>query len=185
MNRIKSSAIAVLIAGLLFALLIVPVSAQGRQVIKNLLVNYLDVTTELRSEGTTILGGALTGTTANFTGNVSTDGNMTTYGAEYVGTFLTLGQAATVVLTATDATLTPIGTYQPISSSAAIGTASIASKPAGTLLRIVNIGSQTITFTDTGTLRLSSDIALGQYDSLLLMSAGTGQGWIQMGTSNN
>ena len=130
-------------------------------------------------------GGALTGTTANFTGNVSTDGNMTTYGAEYVGTFLTLGQAATVVLTATDATLTPIGTYQPISSSAAIGTASIASKPAGTLLRIVNIGSQTITFTDTGTLRLSSDIALGQYDSLLLMSAGTGQGWIQMGTSNN
>ena len=114
--------------------------------------------------------------TAAFSGAATFGDNAT------VGKFLVLTQGTTQVLAASG-TLTPVTSFQPISSTAAVGTSSIATLGAGTLLRIVNVGAQTVTFTDTGTLYLSGNIALGATDSLLLMSTGTG--WVQMGTSDN
>lgn len=188
MSRTRRFTIAGLIAVILLILLIAPAAAQSWQTYKNLRANYLEVLNGLTSSGATTLGattaGALNGTTANFTGNVSTDGNMTVYGAQSVGTFLYLSQGTQITLTMAG-TLTPTASYQPVVAAGNIGLSDITSAPAGALLRVVNVGTPTITFTDTGTLRLSSTITLGQYDSLLLMSAGVGQGWIQMGSSDN
>lgn len=107
--------------------------------------------------------------------------NMTSTGT-VAETFLRLNPGTTQVLTF-DSTLTPVASNQPISAAGAIGTSSIITKPAGTILRIVNVGSQTITFTDTGTLLLAGNAALGQYDTLMLLSDGTN--WLQMGKSDN
>lgn len=53
----------------------------------------------------------------------------------------------------------------------------------GDVLILANQASTTITISDTGTLKLSGNLALGQYDSVTLISDGTN--WIQAATSNN
>lgn len=81
-------------------------------------------------------------------------------------------------------TITPTGAYHQITAAAARGTSSIAGvTPAGRVVTLINAGSNTITLTDTGTLKLSGNIALGQYDSVVLLSDGTN--WIQLATTNN
>lgn len=81
-------------------------------------------------------------------------------------------------------TITPTGTYHQITAAAARGTSSVAGvSTAGRVVVLVNVGSNTITLTDTGTLKLTGNIALGQYDSLGLISDGTN--WIQISTANN
>lgn len=80
-------------------------------------------------------------------------------------------------------TIAPLGSYQPISSTANTGTSSISGCTSGRLLALVNVGSSTITLTDTGTLKLSGNIALGNMDSLGLLCDGTN--WVQRYTSNN
>lgn len=79
-------------------------------------------------------------------------------------------------------TLNATGTYQRITAAGAVG-ASIATKPAGTLLILVNTGSNTITFTETATLISAGNIALGAGDSATLISDGTN--WTQISGSNN
>ncbi len=182
---------ALVVACLLVGVLFVGVNAQTYwQRFDNVIVKSLDVLGTSTLEGATTIGGAtsiagaLTGTSANFTSGISTDSSVVAYGAASVGTFLSMTPGAVQVVS-NGSTLTPVASYQPISSTAAAGTSDIAAKAAGTLLRLVNVGSQTITFTDTGTLYLSGDIALGANDSLLLMSKGVGEGWIMVGTSNN
>jgi hypothetical protein len=89
-------------------------------------------------------------------------------------TALTIGVAGTI---------TPVGAYTQITAAAARGTSSITAGSAGDVVVIVNVGSNTITLTDTGTLLLAGNVALGQYDSVTLLSDGTN--WVQIGTSNN
>jgi hypothetical protein len=76
------------------------------------------------------------------------------------------------------AAFTPTGTFQKISSAGATGTSAITILEEGTLLILYNAGAQTITFTDTGTLKLSGNAALGSGDTLSLISDGTS--WIQV-----
>ncbi len=45
------------------------------------------------------------------------------------------------------------------------------------------VGAQTITISDTGTLKLTGDLALGTADTLRLLSDGTN--WYQISTANN
>lgn len=81
-------------------------------------------------------------------------------------------------------TITPTGMYHQITAAAARGTSSVAGVgTAGRVVVLINAGSNTITLTDTGTLKLSGNVALGQYDSVTLLSDGTN--WIQVSTANN
>lgn len=85
----------------------------------------------------------------------------------------------------TNGTLNPTGTHQPISSTAAaaLSGASITVKPDGSLLILRNVGAQSITFTETGTLISAGNIVLAANDSATLLSDGTN--WIEIGASNN
>lgn len=89
----------------------------------------------------------------------------------------------TTVTVTPGSTITPTGMYQLITSATNAGTSAIANPTAGRVVVLVNVGSNTITLTDTGTLKLTGNIALGQYDSLGLISDGTN--WIQISTANN
>lgn len=81
-------------------------------------------------------------------------------------------------------TITPTGAYHQITSAAANGTSSIAGvSTAGRVLVLVNVGSNTITLTDTGTLKLSGNAALGQFDNITLISDGTN--WVQLAKTDN
>ncbi len=81
-------------------------------------------------------------------------------------------------------TITPTGAYHQITAAAARGTSSVAGvSTAGRVVTLVNVGSNTITLTDTGTLKLSGNAALGQYDSITLLSDGTN--WIQVSKADN
>lgn len=95
---------------------------------------------------------------------------------------LTLTPAAEIVVTM-NATITPLGSYQPLSSAGTVNTSSITVGPAGNLLTLVNTANTSIVFTDTGTLKLSGNITLGQFDTLTLVSDGVN--WVQRSTSNN
>ena len=159
--------LALLLAALLTALLAGSLSAQVRQPFEWIQARRLSV------ETSAAVGGAL-----------SVTGNITGANAVNVGTLLRMAPATTAVLTA-DAMLTPIGSYQPISAAAAVGTSSIATttRAAGELLYLINVGSQTVTFTDTGSLKLSGNAALGAGDTLLLVFDGTA--WNQAGKTDN
>jgi glucan phosphoethanolaminetransferase (alkaline phosphatase superfamily) len=175
----------VVVAIVLILALVVGVNAQAfYTTMDNVIMRSLIVTNTAQMSGATSIAGALTGTSANFTSGISTNSSIVAYGSASVGTFLALTPGAMQVVSP-DSTITPVASYQPISSTAAVGTSSIAAMASGTMLRLVNIGTQTITITDTGTLYLSGNIALGENDSLLLLSKGVGQGWVQVSTSNN
>lgn len=79
----------------------------------------------------------------------------------------------------------PTGTFQRLNSAGnvAVSGANIEVKPAGTLLVLVNVGSSTITISETGTLKSAGNIALGALDSATLLSDGTN--WYQIAASNN
>lgn len=89
----------------------------------------------------------------------------------------------TAIVVTSGSTITPISSYVPITGSTGVGTSSIASLQAGKLIYVVNMANATITLTDTGTLKLAGNFALGQYDSITLRSDGTN--WIEAGRSNN
>lgn len=88
---------------------------------------------------------------------------------------LTPGTAETIGY---DEQIDPTGSYHKITAAAARGTDNIAAGTAGDVLILHNVGSNTITLTDTGTLLLSGNAALGQNDTIILLSDGTN--WIQV-----
>lgn len=91
--------------------------------------------------------------------------------------------AQTAITVTNGATLTPLGAYQPLRSSGNVGFGAIATGSAGQLLVLTNQTNTTITITDTGTLKLGGNVALGQNDSVTLISDATN--WYQLATSNN
>jgi hypothetical protein len=132
-----------------------------------------------------ILGGALAFGLGDTIGPpVEAQSGWTNFSNVRVGSHLATSVKTTRVLT-NDGTLNPLGTLQPISSTAAVGTsgANITVEPAGTLLILRNVGANTITFTETGTLISAGNIALGANDSATLISDGTN--WVQIAASNN
>jgi hypothetical protein len=90
----------------------------------------------------------------------------------------------TTVTVTSGGTVTPLGRFVPLTAAGAVGTSSIAGCTAGDTYSkeviFLNTANQTITFTDTGTLKLSGNAALGQWDTLhLKCHTGTGD-WIQV-----
>lgn len=198
-RRLAPALVVALVIALLFGGMVnAPVLAQAaKQQFEWILAKRLTVDTTAAIGGNTTVGGsasvtgnmtvggalAVTGA-STLSGNVAAGASLTTTNRVNVGTLLRLAPATAAVLTA-DGTLTPVGSYQPISSTAAIGTASIATATtaAGTLMYVINVGSQTITFTDTGVLKLSGNAALGAGDTLLLVSDGAA--WNQVSKTDN
>lgn len=115
---------------------------------------------------------------------VDAQGGMTTFNGMKITTFIRFQPRTTVTMTQ-DATLNPSGTFVRLTAAGAVSTsgASITVKPAGTYLILVNVGAQTITFTETGTLKSAGNIALGALDSATLISDGTN--YYQVAASNN
>lgn len=115
---------------------------------------------------------------------VGAQGGETMFDTVLAGNFYRAGQRATITMVQ-DGTLNPTGTHQRLTAAGAVSTsgASITVEPAGTLLILNNVGSNTITFTETGTLISAGNIALGANDSATLISDGTN--WRMIAASNN
>lgn len=143
--------------------------------------------------GLDVAGNATIAGNATVTGSVGIGGDFTTdsdlYGTAFIGTgdvelggFVVYDPVNTKTIVA-DGTLTTNGTNQPISSASAVGTSSIVPAGNGSLVHLINVGSNTITFTDTGALKLAGNAALGAADTLTIISDGTD--WYEIARSNN
>jgi hypothetical protein len=95
---------------------------------------------------------------------------------------LNLGNQTALAVTM-NGTITPVGSYQPLTSAGTVNTASITAGDEGDLLYLVNEANTSIVLTDTGTLKLGGTRTLGQFDSLTLVSDGTN--WIELAFVNN
>jgi hypothetical protein len=69
-----------------------------------------------------------------------------------------------------------------LTAAGAVG-AELAAAGDGQFLILVNVGSQTITISDTATTESTGNIALGATDSVTFI--GSGVKWYQIATSNN
>ncbi len=114
---------------------------------------------------------------ATFNSTVTATGDVTLNDSVVVG-------AQTAISVTNDATITPTGSYQPLTSAGTV-TASLATSgyTTGTLLTLLNTANTTIVFTDTGTLKASGNVSLGQYDAASFIFDGTN--WIQISESDN
>ena len=125
---------------------------------------------------------ATVGDDATITGDLNANGILVT--AAIVG-----NTAETTVTVTSGGTVTPLGRWVPLSAAGAVGTSSIAGCAAGDAysedIVLINMSSNTITFTDTGTLLLSGNSALGQNDVLILKCDNLHGNWIEIGEVNN
>jgi hypothetical protein len=113
--------------------------------------------------------------------------NLVASGTVEVGTSLTVGttilQSAQDTLTVTDATaFAPTGAYQPITAASEV-TPTVTVADAGTVVMITNVATYTVNLADTGTAKLTAAAALGQYDTITLLSDGTN--WIEVSRTDN
>lgn len=139
----------------------------------------------------TITGAGLTvqtDATINDDLTVDDDANVTgdlTAGTLTGSTFFQMSEATAITLT-NASTLTPTGTIQPITSAGAIGFGAIAGCAAGTagrLLVLENNVAQTITITDSATLRMAGNFAMGQYDTIIYLCDGAT--YVELTRANN
>lgn len=116
---------------------------------------------------------------------VDAQGGVTGYANLRVSNFYRAQPRTAITVTMNLTPLTTSGTYQRLVSAGAVSISggAIATKPAGTVLILVNSGGQTITITETGKLKSAGNIVLGTLDSATLLSDGTN--WYQIAASNN
>lgn len=108
----------------------------------------------------TVTGLATVGETLDVTG-ASTLASLSVTGAESVGTFQ-LWSPVTAISVTTNGYITPTGSLQPLTSFGNVYTAHISCGAAGRVIVLYNQSNTTITITDTGTVMLSGNTALGQ-----------------------
>jgi Flp pilus assembly protein CpaB len=117
-------------------------------------------------------------------GNLTAGGNVIASGKVKAGTWGQFTRASVITVT-NGGTIAPGGSYQPLVATAAAGAALTvtAGMQQGFVTVLVNESSNTITITDTDPGKLASNVALGQYDSIVLICDGTN--WIELARSNN
>lgn len=115
---------------------------------------------------------------------LATFGNVVSTTVVRVGTFLQPVKQSNVTVT-DGSVIVPTGSYQPLTSAANTGTAAIATPTSSVnnAVYLVNVGANTITLTDTGTLKLAGNAALGVTDGILLVFDGTN--WVEITRANN
>lgn len=114
--------------------------------------------------------------------NVTNFDNVRADGFVRVDRFLRLSPNTPIAVTQ-GMTITPRGSYQPLQAGSAVSTGAIMPGNAGDVLYLVNVSTGTITISDTGKLKLGGTRALGQFDSLTLIS--DGDNWIEQSFANN
>lgn len=94
-------------------------------------------------------------------------------------------QPRTAITVTDNSTINATGTYQRLTAAGAVGTSgdNLTIKPAGTLLTLVNVGSNTITITETANIKSAGNVALGTLDTATFLSDGSD--WYQVSGSNN
>lgn len=139
-------------------------------------------TLDMRTGANAVIGGdaTISGTTA-LIGNVDVTGNLEV--VDHIGnsgqTYYFTDDAVTVT---NGGTVTPAETLVELTAAGAVGT-SLGTCTDGQYVMFVNTANQTITITDTGTTRLASDWAGGQYDTLSLACVGVA--WYEVARSAN
>jgi len=146
-------------------------------------------TLDVQSGVTSTFGGDVTITGASTqTGAVSAestmgvDGALTAAGIVSIGTWLRI-PPETVITVTMDSIITPTGTFQQLGAAGAVNTSSIAAGTAGDILVLIGPASNSVTITDTGTLKLGGSRALSANDTLLLIADGTN--WNEVAFVNN
>ena len=131
----------------------------------------------LKNASASALDGGITVDTANFTVN-GTTGAVATLSTASVGTWVKLGAQTPFTVTG-GVTITPTGTYQPISSASGVTCSTTTCIANGTtagdllILRNANV-SDTITIDGTGgNVECKTDVVLGAGDTLSLIWNGT------------
>ncbi len=118
------------------------------------------------------------------TGSLSVTSNSTLGEDVLVDNYQSFTKQTRIVVT-DGSTITPLGTYTPISSTATTGTSAItAGERAGQLLILHNVGSSTITLTDTGTLHLTGNGTMTSDDSTMLIWDGSAWNQIAAESAN-
>lgn len=169
---------------LLCLLLLWPV-AVGAQTIKQNFEWVIAKRLTVTIGGATIQQGGLGLTTGDLTltaGSATIGNDLAVTDDATIGSDLITTKQTTVTVTS-GGTITPTGTYQLITSAGAVGTSSLAGCTSGRVLVLANSGSNTITLTDTGTLKLGGNAALGAADTLTLICDGTN--WNQVSKADN
>lgn len=183
MTRIRGAILIVLIAVLLTTGLAVaqqlPRAPMDWVIAKRLTVETITLLTGDVTTGADVTVGADMSVAGDvtFDGEVDANGDAT-FAAMSIDGAVVNNPADTIVVTHS-ITVTPLGVYQPISSTGNTGTSIVTGCTAGREVTMVNQANTTITFTDTGTLKLSGNAALGQYDSLTLRCH-DGTNWIEV-----
>ena len=90
---------------------------------------------------------------------------------------------ATSITATQNMTLTFTTSAQPMAAADSLSFGIISGGTAGDILILHNSSDTTITITDTGTIMLSGNISLAQYDTAVLYCDGTN--WLQLAESNN
>ena len=110
-----------------------------------------------------------------------------TDGVVTISAFTAFAEGSVVVVTE-GSTITPTGTYQPISSASGVTTSTSTAIADGTkvgqILILVNENASDVIVIDNGgNTHLSADISLGNDDTLMLIWDGAD--WLELATSNN
>ncbi len=119
--------------------------------------------------------GTASGTWSSF-GDMSSGGNLST------ALFLKATNQGNLTITEGGA-FTPTGTFQGITAAGSVSTGQMTVLPTGSLVTLINFGSNAITITETATIVTSGNLALGQYDNATFLSDGTRM--ILLATTNN
>lgn len=147
-------------------------------------VNYIENQGTLTQAGNATFGGTVAVTGAsNWTGNASFAGDATVTDDLVVGSSLSAAKQTNITVT-NNMTITLTGSFTGLTAAGAVGTAAISGCEAnGHVSLFANVGSNTITITDTGNLKLAGNWAAGQYDTLLTI--GDGSNCIEVTRANN
>lgn len=178
-----------LVASLMLASLLVLVGFQGQRNFGWIVASKLTVQNDSTFNDSITVGDDLTttddvtvGDDLTVTDAASVGGDLTVTAGAVVGTDFNLAEQTAITVTQSG-TLTPTGSYQPITAAGDLSFSAIAAGSAGDVLTVINESNTTITITDTGTTMLSGNAALGQYDSIMMLFDGTN--WIEVAQTDN
>lgn len=133
---------------------------------------------EIYDKGTLAVDGAST-----LTGAVTMAAAASVGTALTVGTYIDHGDQSAVTVT-NGSTIAVTDDFVPLTAAGSVATATFTGcNTLGKVTYFYNTANQTITITDTGTLKLSGNLALGQYDTFI--TVGDGSNCLQVATTNN